>query len=290
MIPSSAELIYFAEVARELNLSRAAKNLFISQPSLSLAIQRLEKSVGTALLIRHKKGVAVTPAGKQILLKINQLIQQWEDTKLEAMASHQEVKGVVKIGCHSTVAVFFDRILSMLLEKYPELQIHFKHHFTIKTIEKILDLSIDLGIVFNPLPHPDLMMDKLHRTEITFWKGQGNSSIQDIYSKNVVLICDVNIPQTQMLLKKTKLSHLKSARMLQSDSMEVIASLTAQGCGVGILASSFVQAVYPDRLHKLVNMPSIFEEICLAYRHENKNIRAIQTVITGIREFVERSS
>lgn len=284
MIPSPIELIYFSEAARELNLSRAARNLFISQPSLSLAIQRLEKLAGTQLLIRHTRGVTLTPAGKKILRKIHPLLQLWESTKLEAMASHQQVEGVIRIGCHSTVAVFFDKILSFLLGNYPNLQIHFKHDLTTKTIEGLLDLSIDLGIVFNPPHHSELIIHKLNKTEITFWKNYGKSSIQDINSKNVVLICNPDIPQTSALLKKTKLPHLKSARILRSNSVEAIANLTASGCGIGILASSYVQSTYPDILSKLPNMPSLCEDVCLIYRRENRNIKAIQTIISLINQ------
>ena len=62
MVPSAAELEYFLEVSSTLNLSRASERLGISQPSLSLAIKRLEQSVGTELFIRHKHGVTLTQA------------------------------------------------------------------------------------------------------------------------------------------------------------------------------------------------------------------------------------
>jgi len=60
MLPSAAELEYFLEVANTLNLSRASERLGLSQPSLSLAIKRLELSIGTQLFIRHKQGVTLT--------------------------------------------------------------------------------------------------------------------------------------------------------------------------------------------------------------------------------------
>lgn len=283
MVPSSLELIYFAEVAREMNLSRAAKNLFISQPSLSLAIQRLEKIVGTQLLIRHKKGVSMTPAGKKILAQVNLLLQQWENTKLEAMSSHQHVEGIVRIGCHATLAVFFDELLAKMLKTYPKLQIHFKHELSIKTIESVLDLTIDVGLVFNPPPHPELVIHTFNQTELAIWKGPGCSSIQDIRSSDVVVICNPDIPQTHTLLAKAKLS---SARILRSSSMEAITDFTATGCGVGILCSSFVYHAYPDLLERIPDMPSLFIDACMAYRQESRNIKAIQTVITAMREYV----
>lgn len=68
MIPSVAELTYFLEVSNSLNLSRASERLGISQPSLSLAIKRLEQTIGTSLFLRHKHGVSLTQAGKQAIV------------------------------------------------------------------------------------------------------------------------------------------------------------------------------------------------------------------------------
>ena len=75
---SQAELRYFIEVANSLNLSRASERLGISQPSLSVAIKRLEGSIGTELLIRQKRGVVLTQAGKQLLAHAKQLLQYFD--------------------------------------------------------------------------------------------------------------------------------------------------------------------------------------------------------------------
>src|SRR5262245_41831394 len=105
MLPSAAELEYFLEVTNSLNLSRASERLGISQPSLSLAIKRLEQTIGTSLFSRHKQGVSLTPAGKQLLLHARQLLQYWDNTKSKALASQQDVRGYFTLGCHSSIAI-----------------------------------------------------------------------------------------------------------------------------------------------------------------------------------------
>src|SRR5476649_2899837 len=127
MMHSVAELTYYFEVTNTLNLSHAAKNLRISQPTLSRAIQHLEATVGTELLVRHKKGVALTPAGKKILLQIKPLLENWKNTKLQALASHQEVEGHIKIGSHPTTGLFIHGFIGELLELYPKLEIELRH-------------------------------------------------------------------------------------------------------------------------------------------------------------------
>src|SRR4029079_13501420 len=152
MIPSSTDLTYFIEVASLLNLSRAAETLGISQPSLTLAMQRLEASVGTSILIRQKRGVTLTKAGKQLLAHARSLLEQWDSIKSAALASTYEVQGCFTLGCHPSVALYsLPHFLPGLLKKYPNLEIQLHHDSSRKITEKVINLSIDIGIVINPV-------------------------------------------------------------------------------------------------------------------------------------------
>lgn len=81
MLPSPGDLEYFTEIAATKNISRAAERLGISQPTLSMAIQRLETNIGAKLLIRSKTGVQLTRAGKRLAVNSRSLIRQWHDLK-----------------------------------------------------------------------------------------------------------------------------------------------------------------------------------------------------------------
>lgn len=284
MLPSANELEYFLEISSSLNLSRAAERLGISQPSLSLAIKRLEKTVGTALFIRHKHGVSLTQAGKQLLLHGRQLLENWENIKSKTLASEQEVQGYFTLGCNTIIAIYLaSAILPDLLEKHPKLEICLKHDISQKITERVINLSIDLGIVINPVKHPDLIIRKLGNDETVFWVGPGQRKIQDIHSDQAVLICVPDLLQTQSLLLKCKKMGILFNRRITTDSMEVVANLTANGCGIGILPTRAAKAMYPDDLTPLTKMPVYLDELCLIYRHENRNTKAIQAIIGAIK-------
>lgn len=286
MLPSAAELEYFIEVANTLNLSRASERLGISQPSLSVAMKRLEQSIGTQLFIRHKFGVTLTQAGKQLLLQARQLLQSWENTKAQALASHQEVRGYFTLGCHSTIAIHIvSGFLADFLESHPKLEIHLKHDISRKITEQIINLSIDIGIVVNPIKHPDLIIRKICKDEVTFWVGEGAREIQNMHSKKAIILCEPHLTQTPDLLKKVKKAGITTERTMTINSLEVIANLTASGCGIGILPSRVAKAMYPDKLKRIENTPIYSDEICLVYRNENRNIQAIQTIAKVIKDF-----
>lgn len=288
MMPSVAELTYFFEVSNTLNLSQAAKNLSVSQPALSRAIQNLEETVGTALLIRHSKGVKLTPAGQKVLLQIKPLLQSWQNTKLQALASNNQVQGQIKLGCHSTVGLFIHGFVAAVLEKYPALDIELRHASSDVITQAVIDLTIDIGIVSNPIHYPDLIIRKIHETDITFWIGAGKRNIQDIHTRDAVLICDPEAPQTQLMLKKCKMANLKFKRILKVNSLEVIASLTANGCGVGLLPSCFINTLYADKLKRLPHVPVIKNDKYLIYRKEYINIAAIKKMIEMLKEWAKK--
>ncbi|STX29939.1 putative Transcriptional regulator, LysR [Legionella beliardensis] len=284
MLPSPAELEYFLEISKVLNFSRASERLGISQPSLSLAMKRLEQSLGTMLFVRHKHGVSLTQAGKQLVLHTRQLLQYWEKTKAGALASEQEIQGYFKLGCASTIAIYLvSLILPDLLEKHPKLEIHLKHDISRKITEKVINLSIDIGIVVNPLKHPDLVIRKLCNDKVTFWTGEGLRETQNIYSKNAIIICNPELPQAQYLLKTIKKAGIDSRRIITTNSLEVVANLTSKGTGIGIIPTRVAKAMHPDLLKPVPGTPSYDDEISLIYRNENRNVQAIQMIINAIK-------
>src|SRR5438128_162125 len=192
MIASSNELIYFNELTNTLNFSRASERLGISQPSLSVAIKRLEQTVGTELFIRGKNGVALTQAGKRLLSHTKQLLQLWDTIKSETLASHHEVQGSISLGCHPSLGRHtLPIILPKLLLDYPKLEIQLKHDISRKILEGVVNLTIDIGLVVNPIKHPDLIILKLYEDEVTFWHSANiKNNNQNLHSGNAVIICD----------------------------------------------------------------------------------------------------
>lgn len=287
MLPSSSDLNYFIEVAQSLNLSRAAERLGLSQPSLSLSIQRLERDVGTQLLIRSKKGVNLTPAGKELQRHARELIRQWEQVRDKTLASETLVRGSLRLGCHPSVACYsLPGVLPELLGRHLQLEFQLTHDLSRKITERVISLEVDLGIVVNPVRHPDLVIQKLSEDEVTYWAHEKATELGRIASESRVLLCDPELLQTQALMKNRKSEFHEFRRVITSSSLEVILSLTAAGAGIGILPGR-VAGLEP-KLRKLPNAPSFKDQICLVYRSENRAnpvirevARVIQTVFAN---------
>lgn len=286
MIPSSAELTYFSEVAKYQNFSRAAEKIGISQPTLSFAIKRLEETLGTLLFVRHKQGVTLTRAGKKLLTHTNQLLHYWEYTKSVTKKSHQEIQGRITIGCNSTLALTLHRFLPQLLEMNPRLEIELQHDFSIGITNQVINANIDIGLVIDPIKHPALIMRKIADGQVGFWSSHPALKIQDIKSDQSVIICNPDMPITQLLLKKCRIGNSPTRRFLTSKNLEVIAHLTAMGCGVGILSSCTEKSLYAGKLSLVPNAPVINYGVYLIYRKENREVEAVKTVVEAIKNYI----
>lgn len=279
MIASPNELRYFIELAHTLNFSRAATRIGISQPSLSTAIKRLEHAIGTELFIRNKHKVILTQAGKNLLTHTKQLLQLWDTTKATCLASEQTLQGNLRIGCHSSVALYFlPRFLPQLVKQYSKLDIQLKHDLSRKITEEVINLSIDLGIAVNPIKHPDLIIKKLFDDQVTCWKVK-----QIDTTKDNIIICDPELIQTQWILKRLEQNGIPYKRIISSSNLEVITQLTIAGVGIGILPSCVAMFANNQMLERVPNAPLYEDDICLIYRHENRHHKVVQVAINAIK-------
>ncbi len=287
MTPSPADLTYFIAVAHHSNLSRASEALGISQPSLTLAMRRLEETVGTPLLVRHKRGVNLTKAGEQLLAHARELLQRWETIKSQALASMNEVQGSITLGCHPSVALYsLPNFLPKLLADHPNLEIQLKHDLSRRITEQVISLKIDIGIVVNPVRHPDLVITHLDDDQISLWCTDAKLGLKQLQSGTATILCDPEMAQAQTILAQLKKSGHEYSRLLSSNNLEVIRALTKCKAGLGILPSRIANEYGLIRIPKA---PTYEDEICLIYRGENRNVRAIQAIMETTKKMFLKS-
>jgi LysR family transcriptional regulator, cell division regulator len=291
-IPSSSELLYFIEVSNTLNVSRAAERLGISQPTLSLAVQRLEASLGTPLLIRSKSGVKLTHAGQKFLGRARHFVNEWERLKDDTLKDETEIRGRYVIGAHVSVALYaFPELIPTLLAEHPGLELKLTHDLSRKITEDVISFKTDFGIVVNPWKHPDLVIKPLAKDEVILWTARKPSKLQDVDSGNAVLICDPDLVQSQSILRQLAKAGLEFGRVLTSSNLEVVASLVASGAGVGILPGRVATRVESYGLKPLEKAgPKFADSHCLVYRADAQTSKASRVLSKRIQElYIMRS-
>ncbi|MCO5141801.1 MAG: LysR family transcriptional regulator [Oligoflexia bacterium] len=275
---SPGEIQYFIESARTGNLSRAAERLGISQPALTMALRKLEHSVGCELFHRSKKGVRLTKQGTLFLQEAQGILENWERLTQSLRESDKNVKGTYSIGCHPSVALYsLPQTLPKLLTEHPELSFNLVHDLSRKIAEKVISGDLDIGIVVNPVRHPDLVIRPICQDQVRFWTSKSETKINRVASEKRVLLAQPELNQVQHLLRKSKISF---SRIVTSSNLEVIASLANAGSGVAILPTR-VAELWPN-LKPLQEFPTFQDEVALLYREENRRSLAFKELVQRI--------
>ena len=120
------QLHYFKTIYQTQSLNKAAKQLYISQPALSKALQSMELELGTTLFVRNKKGLCPTEAGKLFFQSASAILQIYEDTlfKLNSSTNFTEPLTIFAVPCVSNI--YLPSILKDLYQTFPNLKLHFR--------------------------------------------------------------------------------------------------------------------------------------------------------------------
>ncbi len=167
--------------------------------------------------------------------------------------------------------------LKDFLKSHPSIEFSLEHDFSRKITEGIISLRLDLGIVVNPVRHPDLVIKKICEDHVGFWKSDKLHP-----SLEKVLIADENLMQTQNLLQRSKKGETRFTRFIRTSSLELVRELTLQGCGVGVLPGRVAMMNGGKGLEVISDLPTHKDEICLVYRSERREHRTLREVVTKV--------
>jgi DNA-binding transcriptional LysR family regulator len=260
-LPTPAELRYFLAVAENSNVSRAAERLGVRQPTLSLALQRLEHSVGAKLLERSKSGVRLTPAGRVLQGRARELLEVWESARAGVRKSLDEVAGRYVLGCHPSVALYsLPAVLDKVLRERTALEISLRHGLSREILEDVVSRRADFGLVINPVRSPDLVLRELAKDEVGFWKAPG--------AQEDLLIWDPELFQARSLVHEMEKKGRAFARTLSTANLEFAAHAAAAGVGIAILPARVARLHGAGKLKPLPAWPVFKDRLFLVYRPE----------------------
>lgn len=269
MLASPVEIEYFIELYQTRHISKAAIRLGITQPTLTLSLQRLEEKLGLKLFHRTKQGVVSTKQGELFYKKANLLLDSWNDLRNDLADSIDILQGHFKVGCHQSVGAYtLPRFLENLQTYAPGIEINLVHDFSRKITERVVSYDIDLGFVVNPVRHPDLVLKKMGDDRVMFWRARNSSDIPKR------IFADVNLVQIQDILGKTHAKDFKDWKLINSHSLELIRTLTLAGQGIGILPERVAKADGVDLVPYDSKLPVFEDKIFVVYRKDVLSNRA----------------
>jgi len=294
------ELRYIVAVASEQHFGRAAKKCFVSQPTLSVAIKKLEKELKVAIFERGNNEISLSPIGERIVSQAQQTLEAADNIKQLALHGKNQLAGPLRIGAiHTTGPYLYPELIPLLRKAAPEMPLIVEEGYTANLTEKLkrgdLDVIIialpydEQGIVTQtlfvepfvillPSSHPltsrKTISSKMLEDENVLLLGQGHC-----FRDHVLEACPACVPKPGLI---GDLAHT-----VEGSSLETIRHMVVSGLGVTVIPCTAAGAhSYSQRLLSIrrFNKPIPTRTIALAWRVSFTRSKVIDVLNKSIRE------
>ena len=286
------ELRYIVAVAQERNFGRAAQRCFISQPALSIAIQKLEEELSTRVFERAKSEVTVTPVGERIVEQAQKVLEEAARIRDIAQAGRNQLVGMFRLGVIYTVAPYLlPDLIPALNERAPQMPLEIEENLTEHLETALKTGRIDAAIVALPFHPPGVVADFLYEEPFQVvvpqghrWAKRRSVEASELRGEHAILLNVGHCFRDQVLESCPELNR-GDAQVTRTNSLETIRNMVASGLGVSVLPRDALTPKYHSRLVVPVPFakPAPSRRIALAYRKSFPRPAAIAT----IREAVE---
>ncbi len=209
------DLKYIVTTAKEQHFAKAAAKTFVSQPTLSMQIKKVEDELGVAIFERSQKKFLITKTGKEIIKKAEKILQEVEDIKNIAKNSKDPFASEIKIGAFPTLAsYFFPKVIGKIHKKFPKLKLFLVEEKTEILIEKLRNGEIDMALLASPILQDELEFKKIFSEEFLLAVPQNHK-----FSKYKKI--------TKKDLKDEVLMLLEEGHCLRNQALEICSSFGA---------------------------------------------------------------
>lgn len=241
------EMRYLVALARECHFGRAAEACHVSQPTLSVAIKKVEAQLGTILFERNASEVRITPLGERMVAQVQRVLE--ESLKLDEIAAQgrDPLTGMLRLGVIYTVAPYLlPQLIPALHGQASDMPLFLKEDFTANLLVALKSGELDVIVIALPLEEPGLVerpvYDEPFRVVVPVdhpWADRGTVPSPELEGQNVLLLGQGNCFRDQVLEACPNLS-VSSARRdaLEGGSLETIRYMVASGVGVAVMPST----------------------------------------------------
>ncbi|POA98886.1 LysR family transcriptional regulator [Chromobacterium sinusclupearum] len=247
------ELRYIVAVARERHFGRAAQSCFVSQPTLSIAIKKLEDELGVTLFERGGQEVAVTEIGERIIEQSQRVLEEADAVKRLAGEHQNELAGPLKLGVIFTISPYLlPKLIPALRILAPDMPLILEENYTSRLAEMLKRGEVDAIIVADPFEETGIEAWPLYDEPFVVatpkghpWEKQQAIQPCQLSEESVLLLSPGNCFRDQVLQACSELSSRPAqghnlASTLQGSSLNTIRHMVASGMGVTVMPATSV--------------------------------------------------
>ncbi|MGH6611753.1 MAG: LysR substrate-binding domain-containing protein [Burkholderiaceae bacterium] len=292
------ELRYVVAVARERHFGRAAEACFVSQPTLSVAIKKLEDELGTQIFERRTNDVTMTAAGERIVNQAQRTLDEAGRIKEIARHGKDPLSGPLQLGVIYTIGPYLlPSLVRQLLKDAPQMPLLLTENFTVKLIDLLKNGEIDVAIMALPLPDAGLMLQPVYDEPFVVavprphpWAKRKAIPSEDLKKETMLLLGTGHCFRDQVLEVCPELSRFSSSaegiqKTFEGSSLETIRHMVSSGLGITVLPMTSIpkQSVRDSLLTYIpFKPPPPDRRVVLAWRKSFTRMPAIESLRQAI--------
>lgn len=272
------ELLYIKTIADTQSISKAAEELFIAQPSLSQALQRIERELGTHLFIREPRGMKLTFAGEKYYLMAKEILDIYSDFKSEITHINELKAGRLVIGIARYMGMnILPNILPKFNKNYPNIEIIIREENTRVLENLVLGGNVDFALTH---VHKKEMNEKIHyeilkedefllvtpkgylinSDKIKIKDGKSYVDLRDLDGEKFILL-DINKGIRKVQDRTIKSYGINPEVVFTTKNFETAKRLAANGMGITIIPKDYLNIFSQDKSYDSFNLSDTEENI-----------------------------
>ena len=294
------ELRYLVAVARERHFGRAAEACFVSQPTLSVAIKKLEEELELKLFERGGAEVSVTPLGEQIVRQAQTVLDEAAAIKQIAQLGKDPPIGTLRLGIIYTIGPYLlPELVRLSIAQMPQMPLMLQENFTVKLLDMLRSGELDCAILAEPFPDTGLAIAPLYDepfmvavpTKHALAKRKRISS-EELKQETMLLLGTGHCFRDHVLEVCPEFARFASdtegiRRRFEGSSLETIRYMVASGMGITVVPRLSVPAAgsgdgAPTLVYVPFDPPVPSRRVVLAWRRSFTRYEAIAALRNAV--------
>lgn len=288
------ELRYVVALAQERHFGRAAQKCFVTQPTLSLALAKLEDELGVRLFERNKNEVLVTPLGEAIVEQARRVLDEAGKITSLAKGSQDQLAGALRLGIIPTIGPYLlPELVPILRARAPNMPLVIEENFTASLVPMLRDGEIDVAIVALPFSVAGVKTRTLYEEPFSVvvpeghgWARKKQVRPDELSGENLLVLNAGHCFRDQVLEACPGQANTANPEGRSGSSLETIRNMVASGLGVSVLPATALQPRYGNRLVKEIPFadPAPSRKVAIAWRSSFARPDAVEALAQAVLE------
>jgi LysR family transcriptional regulator, hydrogen peroxide-inducible genes activator len=287
------ELRYVVALAQERHFGRAAQKCFVTQPTLSLALAKLEDELGVKLFERNKNEVLLTARGQAIVEQARRVLDEVGKIQHLARNGHDQLAGALRLGVIPTIGPYLlPDLVPILRKRAPAMPLNIEENLTGTLAPMLREGELDVVIIALPFALPGVKTQVVYEEPFSVvvpeghrWQGRKSVKPSELSEENLLVLNNGHCFREQVLEACPGQSNTALPEGRAGSSLETIRNMVASGLGVSVLPASALTPKYASKLLKVVpfNAPVPSRKVAIAWRASFDRPAAVEAMAEAIR-------